>query len=133
MCLGELKRFKVEPTHTDGSVKGWKVFGVACGQLKSQYYDRHYTPKKEWNVDDAPYNISIFGCPGGFKMYPSGFHVFTTKAGANRWNCSSLKTAVVPVYYMPKDVVAKGIQQNKKVVVVKRMWIEPHDYDAAVK
>ena len=125
MCLKKLKEFRVRPTHTDGSVKGWKVFKRRDGKLVGDCKgDRK---KRGWNK--ASFTEMIGLAP----EYRSGYHIFTNKKGVEDWSCSTYRNIVVPVYYMPKDVVAKGVQAGWNCVVVSRIWIDPHDYDAAVK
>ncbi len=128
MCLDKLTKFKVTPTHADGSVKGWKVFRVKGRSLISQQIGGQL--KRKWNIADTTVLIGIYGGPT-VKKYNSGYHVFvdcrTLKAFARKKGVRA-----VPVYFMPKDIITKGEQCDRRCVVVKNMWIEPHDYDEAV-
>ena len=129
MCLEKLKEFKVQATHTDGSVKGWKVFCKYPGRKTLAGWWFYVKTKRGWNKADTSKTIS-----GGFEPYRSGFHIFTTYRGAVAWmGDADVDEVIVPVYFMPQDITAKGTQEGHNCVVAKNMWIEPHDYDAAVK
>ena len=129
MCLAKLKEFKVQSTHTDGSVEGWKVFCKSPRRKTLVGWFYSVKMKRGWNKADTSKTIS-----GGFEPYRSGFHIFTTYKGAVAWSCNDNgDEVVVPVYFMPEDVTTKGVQGGHNCVVASRMWIEPHDYDAAVK
>ena len=128
MCLEKLKEFKVQATHTDGSVKGWKVFCKYPGRKTLAGWWFYVKTKRGWNKADTTKTVS--GC---CKPYQSGFHIFTTYRSAVEWACDDDDNVVLPVYFMPEDVTTKGVQGGHNCVVASRMWIEPHDYDAAVK
>ena len=126
MCLDKLTKFKVEPARADGLVKGWKVFEVNGDELLGDCIEDQKT--RGWNKADTSQTV------GRRPKYRSGYHIWITKEGAADWcDEENDNEVVVSVYYMPEDVTAKGLQCDHKCVVVKRMWIEPHDYDAAVK
>lgn len=135
MCLDRLKKFKVSPTHTDGSVKGWKVFEVINSRsLKSRsLHGLNYGGKlsKGWNQADMSLKLVVIRYRKN-QYYQSGFHVVVNSRRV-RMLAKYPRSRCVPVYFMPEDVTAKGEQFDKDIVVVKRMWIEPHDYTKAVK
>lgn len=130
MCLDRLKKFKVAPTHTDGSIKGWKAFKIRRRGLHGPYWGGKVV--REWNIATSG-TLPVWHSNTG--RYERGYHIFTERYAAKRYSNSVHvcgKKAIVPVYYMPNDIVAKGSQTEGIIVVVKRMWIEPHDYDKAV-
>ena len=135
MCLNTLIKFRVRPTHTDGSIQGWKAVISRDNYLISEF--KHYEFKKGWNK--ASTDLLCIHTNTG-EAYRAGFHIFTSKEDAIYWISGGISGAIyanyyriIPVYYTPKNILAKGVQKNCNVVVASRIWIEPHDYDAAVK
>lgn len=126
MCLDHLEKFKMAATHTDGSVKGWKVFLVNEGRLHPILYGNHCYLSGKWNYANTATRLNAFTREEG---YDSGFHIYKTKKECRDRGWHGV---IVPVYFMPKDIIAKGLDGGHKCIVAKRMWIEPHDYDKAV-
>ena len=148
MCLDRLKKFKLQPTHTDGSVMGWKLLWLCSdGKLYPEYHVKVFPEGYKpgiWHVAKRR-KIKMLETDVE-ESYPNGFHIcmngkrhayyrnriFRRRNSILRW---------VPVYFMPDDVLATGIDnilkrgsyKNIKCVVSKRMYIDPDDYAKAVK
>ena len=131
MCLDRLKEFPVRPYCTDGSVRGWKVFAVDEKNRKLRTDTKGFPVKKGWNIAET-YDYVLLHT--AFRQpYRRGFHIMTSIKGARRWGCYGRFEVILPVYFMPEDIMAQGTQFEHNCVVTKRMWIEEHDYDQAVK
>lgn len=115
MCLDKLKDFKVK-LDEKGVGEGWKVFNKGrYGGLYTELRGNDKLLRKNKWLKEETYR---FGrgtfCDGG---YPYGFHVFLAISGAKNWGGEVIKKV------MFRKIVAKGIQQDYRVIVAKEIFI----------
>ncbi len=123
MCLDSVKSVKSEKLPKDQYHMGWKVVRI---NKDKQTFDSLYNidmPLNKWLRCKRPLCDILYTGSNSDRTYPAGFHIFTTREAARRWNVTSCMTShVVKVRY--RRVVARGTQNWRECVVAKEMYVE---------
>ncbi len=71
----------------------------------------------------------------GWYGYAPYFHSFVTKKNAQQYSYYTFNTnsRIILVTIKKKDITATGFQDGKRVIVSKRIYIDPKVYDKAVE
>lgn len=130
MCLDNIlppqKRKDILAKYPPGKlIKGWKTFRVTKSYVTGIY--RSFIFHKEWNHANTDDKIKALYSS---KKYKSGFHVCTTKKGADHYALGR-SVITIPVYYLKTDVIAIGLEIRHQVTVVKKILIHPEDIKKA--
>ena len=103
---------------------GWKAVSIAqpiSPQRKSKTFHSIYNDSKPLNKWlKCEHDLQLWTDLYPSTSYPSGFHIFETRAGARFWSYGVTK--VVKVRY--RQVVARGTQDDFKCVITKEMYVE---------
>jgi len=97
---------------------GWKVFSLLNGEIYGDCAGSNKVrPRHKW-LNEAKFNYRSNKKikSGSGKLYPRGWHIFTTKEAARKWNCGY---GVLKVKY--RIVLATGQQGPFNVIIAK--WI----------
>ncbi len=117
MCLGSVTSVKSEKLPKDEYHIGWKAININKDNNTFRSAFNWNRSLNKWLRCRLPLS-NVLGI--GRDMYPTGFHIFTTREGARNWGYG--KQAIVKVHY--RRVVARGMQDNYKCVIAKEMYVE---------
>jgi hypothetical protein len=81
--------------------------GSSKYEFTSVYYDQNSYTINQWEYDPNP-SVDIVISRSRGNRYPSGFHIFTRKKGAQQWAMCNDDLVVKPVLF--RKVVATGYQ-----------------------
>lgn len=110
MCLEKPSDFKIHHN------VGWKVVSETCNKSKYRApYRDTLLKKRGWNLDKS--GAYLFYWTRNSDGYQTGYHIYLLKKDAE-YNCGFGRMAKKVQFY---EVVAKGFQSNRRVVVARKM------------
>ena len=118
MCLSTIQKVHKRPLETEGW--GWKVFRVSSGNsLYFQHYSRQDFQTNKWLT--AKKVMARCQWPHRDKQYPTGFHIFKTKNGAESWRACRTNLVCMKVKYKQLRII--GTQDRYKCLVADKLFI----------
>lgn len=120
MCLKTLEKFKVHRYH------GWQIFRIRNGKLFGLYYNINEEVRLDEWMEDKNERVLLTDSWGGFRNYPTGYHIFLKKEDAEitaRIAQTSQREVIVKKVKFT-EVVAKGCQfGGKKTTVARKRYV----------
>jgi hypothetical protein len=104
MCLVKVKKKVTRKTGI-----GYKVFNIREGYLASEFFGDEPRPVRTW-----------LKAIGGYS-YGAGWHIFTTRAGAENWRERDRTQVTRKVKY--RKAFLSGFQGNRPCIVAKEIYI----------
>lgn len=128
MCMARIDG-KFPISAEEGRLYGYKVFRIRRGRLYGEFCGRsRVRPSGEWlNASDFDSKSGWFPTAARIEQYEPGWHVFRTRAGANRWRSDVVNKVVVKVLVRKVrekgKVFAGGVGMHKDCFVCDEMFI----------
>lgn len=144
MCLhkkySKLRQFFHFRGKGKSPIKGFKIFKIndKNDTLMSAVFCVEATPGQNTSSPILESIVTI----GKRCTYPVGFHIYETEEDAKQsifYYPAHILSVIVPVYCDPKDIICYGKEimtsmgvKKQKVVVAKKMFIYPKDYQNTI-